>query len=45
MKLADLLKDMPVKTITGNTNVDVTGLTKDSRAVKDGSIFFVTKKS
>jgi UDP-N-acetylmuramoyl-L-alanyl-D-glutamate--2,6-diaminopimelate ligase len=45
MKLADLIKDMPVKTITGDTGIEITGLTKDSRAVKEGSVFFVTKKS
>ncbi len=45
MKLADLVKDMPVKTITGDAGIEITGLTKDSRAVKEGSVFFVTKKS
>ena len=45
MKLADLVKDMPVKTITGDTGIEITGLTKDSRAVQEGSVFFVTKKS
>jgi hypothetical protein len=45
MKVADLVKDMPVKTITGDTGIEVTGLTKDSRAVQEGSVFFVTKKS
>ena len=45
MKLAELIKDIPVKTVIGNTGIDVTGLTKDSRSVKEGSIFFVTKKS
>ncbi|MBP1733805.1 MAG: UDP-N-acetylmuramoyl-L-alanyl-D-glutamate--2,6-diaminopimelate ligase [Deltaproteobacteria bacterium] len=45
MKLADLIKDMPVKKITGDMSIDITGLTKDSRAVKEGSVFFVTKKS
>jgi len=45
MKLADLIKDMPVKTMTGDAGIEITGLTKDSRAVKEGSVFFVTKKS
>lgn len=45
MKLAELIKDIPVKRVAGNTDIDITGLTKDSRAVKEGSIFFVTKKS
>lgn len=45
MKLAELIKDIPVKKVMGDTDIDITGLTKDSRAVKEGSIFFVTKKS
>jgi UDP-N-acetylmuramoyl-L-alanyl-D-glutamate--2,6-diaminopimelate ligase len=45
MKLAELIKDIPVKRVTGDTDIDITGLTKDSRAVKEASIFFVTKKS
>lgn len=45
MKLADLIKDLPVTKVSGNTDIDITGLTKDSRAVKEGSVFFVTKKS
>ena len=45
MKLAELIKDMPVKKITGDTGMDIIGLTKDSRAVKEGSIYFVTRKS
>ena len=45
MKLAEVIKDIPVKGVIGNTDIDITGLTKDSRSVKEGSIFFVTKKS
>jgi UDP-N-acetylmuramoyl-L-alanyl-D-glutamate--2,6-diaminopimelate ligase len=45
MKLVDLIKDIPVKTVTGDTSIEITGLTKDSRAVKDGTVFFVTQKS
>jgi UDP-N-acetylmuramoyl-L-alanyl-D-glutamate--2,6-diaminopimelate ligase len=45
MKLAELIKDMPVKKITGDAGIDIIGLTKDSRAVKEGSIYFVTRKS
>ncbi len=45
MKLAELIKDIPAKRVTGDTDIAITGLTKDSRAVKEGSIFFVTKKS
>lgn len=45
MKLAELIRDMPVKKITGDAGIDIIGLTKDSRAVKEGSIYFVTRKS
>lgn len=45
MKLADLIKDMPAEKIAGDTSIEITGLTKDSRDVKEGSIFFVTTKS
>jgi len=43
MKLFELLIDMPVSSVRGDTNVDITGLSKDSREVKKGYIFFVTK--
>lgn len=45
MKLLDLIKDMPVSRVRGNVNIEITGLTKDSRAVKDGTVFFATRKS
>jgi UDP-N-acetylmuramoyl-L-alanyl-D-glutamate--2,6-diaminopimelate ligase len=45
MKLSDLLLDMPYTSVKGNTSGEVTGLTKDSRAVEKGFMFFVTGKS
>jgi len=45
MKLMELLAHMPIRSVKGDTNVDITGLTKDSRQVKEGYIFFATKKS
>ncbi|OPX98676.1 MAG: UDP-N-acetylmuramoyl-L-alanyl-D-glutamate--2,6-diaminopimelate ligase [Syntrophorhabdus sp. PtaB.Bin006] len=45
MKLLDLTKGMPVSHVRGDVNVEITGLTKDSRAVKDGTVFFATRKS
>ena len=45
MKLIDLIDGMPFRNIQGDSSVEVTGLTKDSRAVKKGSIFFATRKS
>lgn len=45
MKLADLLDGLPIRHVKGDTSMDVKSLTKDSRAVKEGSVFFATKKS
>lgn len=48
MKLRELLIDMPVKAIRGADCVldrDVTGITKDSRDIREGYIFFATGTS
>ncbi len=45
MKLFELLADMPVSTVRGDTDVDITGISKDSREAKEGYIFFATKAS
>lgn len=45
MKVAELIQDIPYTKVVGDTSVDVVGITKDSRTVKEGSMFFVTKKS
>lgn len=46
MKLHELILelDVPVN-ILGDTNIEITGLTKDSRRVQKGYIFFATSKS
>ena len=31
MKLSELLRDVPVRELHGDTNVDITGVTPDSR--------------
>jgi UDP-N-acetylmuramoyl-L-alanyl-D-glutamate--2,6-diaminopimelate ligase len=47
MKLRELLADMAVTTITGNAQAEqeIKGLTKDSREVREGMIFFATDSS
>jgi UDP-N-acetylmuramoyl-L-alanyl-D-glutamate--2,6-diaminopimelate ligase len=39
MKLADLLRDVSVREIHGDTNIDITTVTPDSRLVSKGSLF------
>ena len=39
MKLADLLRDVPVRETHGDTNVDITSVTPDSRLVTKGALF------
>jgi UDP-N-acetylmuramoyl-L-alanyl-D-glutamate--2,6-diaminopimelate ligase len=39
MKLADLLRDVAVRSVNGSTDVEVTGVTADSRLVRKGSVF------
>ena len=39
MKLADLFRDVPVVSSSGSMDVDVTGVTADSRLVRKGSVF------
>jgi UDP-N-acetylmuramoyl-L-alanyl-D-glutamate--2,6-diaminopimelate ligase len=48
MKLRELLFDMPVKAIRGSDSAldqEVAGITKDSRDVREGHIFFATGSS
>ncbi len=45
MKLSELLKDAPAINVTGDERVEIKGITKDSRAVRDGYVYFATKKS
>ncbi len=43
MKLAQLLKNCPVKQVRGNLDVEVTGLHYDSRQVRPGDAFFALR--
>jgi UDP-N-acetylmuramoyl-L-alanyl-D-glutamate--2,6-diaminopimelate ligase len=45
MTLAELLVDMPVVSVKGRMPENVTGITKDSRDVREGFIFFATEAS
>ncbi len=45
MTLAQLLADMPVVSVKGHMPENVTGITKDSREVREGFIFFATETS
>ena len=45
MTLAKLLADMPVVSVRGDMLETVTGITKDSREVQDGFVFFATEAS
>ncbi|MFP5246935.1 MAG: Mur ligase domain-containing protein, partial [Thermoanaerobaculia bacterium] len=39
MKLSDLLQDVPVREVRGNTDVEITSVTNDSRLVRNGALF------
>jgi len=39
MRLDELLRDVPVRAIHGDANVDITSVTPDSRMVKPGALF------
>jgi UDP-N-acetylmuramoyl-L-alanyl-D-glutamate--2,6-diaminopimelate ligase len=45
MRLSELIHGLPVVTLRGDMDIEVTGITKDSRKVKEGYIFFSTDKS
>lgn len=45
MKLGDLLGNAPVTNIRGDQNTEITGITKDSRKVGKGYMYFVTPKN
>ena len=45
MKLSSLIKEISVVNMKGNKDADITDLTKDSRMVKEGDLFFATSKS
>jgi UDP-N-acetylmuramoyl-L-alanyl-D-glutamate--2,6-diaminopimelate ligase len=39
MKLSDLLRDVPVREVHGDTSIDITSVTPDSRLVSKGALF------
>ena len=39
MKLAELLRDVPVVSMAGDPDVDITSISADSRLVRKGSLF------
>ncbi|MCD7713339.1 MAG: UDP-N-acetylmuramoyl-L-alanyl-D-glutamate--2,6-diaminopimelate ligase [Prevotella sp.] len=43
MKLSDLIKDIPVVRITGNSDVEITGVNIDSRRIGKGHLFVAVK--
>ncbi len=45
MKLGNVIKGMDTISVRGNTSLEITGITKDSRNVSEGSVFFVTSAS
>jgi UDP-N-acetylmuramoyl-L-alanyl-D-glutamate--2,6-diaminopimelate ligase len=45
VKLSVLLADLPIIETRGDLNVEVSGLTKDSREVREGSLFLATESS
>lgn len=45
MKLDTLIKDIPVISIKGRSDLEIAGITKDSRAVGEGYMFFATGRS
>lgn len=45
MKLGELIRGMNKISVRGDTSVEITGITKDSRSVSEGSLFFVTSAS
>jgi UDP-N-acetylmuramoyl-L-alanyl-D-glutamate--2,6-diaminopimelate ligase len=45
MKLGELIGNIPAIKVIGNPDIEITGITKDSRKAKEGYIFFATEKS
>ncbi|HOE17436.1 MAG TPA: UDP-N-acetylmuramoyl-L-alanyl-D-glutamate--2,6-diaminopimelate ligase [Syntrophorhabdaceae bacterium] len=45
MRLNNLIENMPFISIKGSRDLEIAGLTKDSRAVREGYMFFATSKS
>jgi UDP-N-acetylmuramoyl-L-alanyl-D-glutamate--2,6-diaminopimelate ligase len=45
MKLSRLIDGMTIDRISGNADLEIRGITKDSRMVEEGYMFFCTRKS
>ncbi len=45
MRLSELIRGMKKTAVTGDTSLEITGVTKDSRNVSEGSLFFATSTS
>ncbi len=45
MRLGDLIADIDIRFTGGDANLEITGITKDSRSVRNGSMFFATQAS
>lgn len=45
MKLSRLIDGMAVDRVSGNTEMEIKGITKDSRMVEEGYMFFCTRRS
>lgn len=45
MRLSELIRNMNKIAVAGDTSVEITGITKDSRNVSEGSLFFATSAS
>jgi UDP-N-acetylmuramoyl-L-alanyl-D-glutamate--2,6-diaminopimelate ligase len=45
LKLSNIIKGMDTINIRGNTSLEITGITKDSRNVEQGCLFFATSAS
>ncbi len=45
MRLDNLIENIPFINIKGSRDLEITGITKDSRAVREGYMFFATGKS
>ncbi len=43
MKLCELIKNVPVREISAGEDIEITGITNDSRAVKRGDVFIAVK--
>ena len=43
MKLKELFKDITIKAVKGNDDVEITGVNIDSRRIKEGHLFIAMK--